>query len=42
VHVDIAGTSWNEGTGPSYQTRGATACGIDLLLRYLEIVSARV
>jgi len=42
VHVDIAGTSWNEGTGPSYQTRGATAYGIDLLLRYLEIVSARV
>jgi leucyl aminopeptidase len=42
VHVDIAGTSWNEGDGPSYQTRGATGYGVDLLLRYLEIVSARV
>jgi leucyl aminopeptidase len=41
VHIDIAGTSWNEGNGPSYQTRGATAYGVDLLLRYLEIVAAR-
>jgi leucyl aminopeptidase len=41
VHVDIAGTSWNEGNGPAYQTRGATATGVDLLLRYLEIVAAR-
>jgi leucyl aminopeptidase len=41
VHIDIAGTSWNDGNGPSYQTKGATATGVDLLLRYLEIVAAR-
>jgi leucyl aminopeptidase len=41
VHVDIAGSSWNDGRGASYQSRGATASGIDLLLRYLEIVGAR-
>lgn len=39
VHVDIAGTAWNEGTGPSYQTRGATGYGVDLLVRFLEIVA---
>jgi leucyl aminopeptidase len=39
VHVDIAGTSWNEGTGPSYQARGATGYGVDLLVRFLEIVA---
>jgi leucyl aminopeptidase len=41
VHVDIAGTSWNDGNGPSYQSRGATATGVDLLLHFLEIVAAR-
>ena len=41
VHIDIAGSSWNDGTGPGYQTRGATASGVDLLLRYLEILAAR-
>jgi leucyl aminopeptidase len=41
VHIDIAGTSWNEGNGPSYQARGATGTGIDLLLRYLENFAAR-
>ena len=41
VHIDNAGTSWNDGNGPSYQTRGATGSGVDLLLRYLEIVAAR-
>jgi leucyl aminopeptidase len=41
VHVDIAGTSWNDGSGASYQTRGATGSGVDLLLRFLEIVAAR-
>jgi len=41
VHIDIAGTSWNEGNGPSYQTRGATATGVDLLLRYLENFATR-
>jgi leucyl aminopeptidase len=39
VHIDIAGTAWNEGVGPSYQTRGATGYGVDLLLRFLEIVA---
>ncbi len=39
VHLDIAGTAWNEGNGPSYQSRGATAYGVDLLLRFLEIVA---
>ena len=41
VHIDIAGTSWNDGNGASYQSRGATASGVDLLLRYLEIVASR-
>jgi leucyl aminopeptidase len=41
VHVDIAGTSWNEGTGPSYQTPGATGYGVDLLVSFLEIVASR-
>lgn len=41
VHVDIAGTSWNDGNGASYQTRGATGYGVDLLLRFLEILAAR-
>jgi leucyl aminopeptidase len=36
VHIDIAGTAWNEGEGPSYQARGATGYGVDLLLRFLE------
>ena len=36
VHVDIAGPSWNDGGGPSYQTRGATGYGVDLLVRFLE------
>jgi leucyl aminopeptidase len=39
VHIDIAGTSWNEGSGPSYQSRGATGYGVDLLLRFLEIIA---
>lgn len=36
VHIDIAGPSWNDGGGPSYQTRGATGYGVDLLVRFLE------
>jgi leucyl aminopeptidase len=40
-HIDIAGTSWNDGAGASYQSRGATGYGVDLLLRFLEIVAAR-
>jgi leucyl aminopeptidase len=39
VHLDIAGTAWNEGNGPSYQSRGATGYGVDLLVRFLEIVA---
>ncbi len=41
VHIDIAGTSWNERGGPSYQSPGATGYGVDLLVRFLEIVAAR-
>jgi leucyl aminopeptidase len=41
VHIDIAGTSWNDGSGASYQAKGATGYGVDLLLRFLEIVAAR-
>ena len=36
VHIDIAGPSWNDGSGPSYQPRGATGYGVDLLVRFLE------
>ncbi len=39
VHIDIAGTAWNDGGGPAYQSRGGTGYGVDLLLRYLEIVA---
>lgn len=39
LHVDIAGTAWNEGNGPSYQRRGATGYGVDLLVRFLELVA---
>ena len=39
VHIDIAGTAWNDGGGPAYQHRGGTGYGVDLLLRYLEIVA---
>jgi len=41
VHIDIAGTSWNDGSGYSYQSRGGTGYGVDLLLRFLEIVASR-
>ncbi len=36
VHIDIAGPSWNDGGGASYQARGATGYGVDLLVRFLE------
>ncbi len=39
VHIDIAGTAWNDGDGPGYQSRGATGYGVDLLLRFLEGVA---
>jgi leucyl aminopeptidase len=35
VHLDIAGTSWNEKDKP-YLTKGATAVGVRLLLSFLE------
>jgi leucyl aminopeptidase len=41
VHIDIAGTSWNDGSGYSYQSRGGTGYGVDLLVRFLETVAAR-
>ncbi len=41
VHIDIAGTSWNDGSGYSYQARGGTGYGVDLLVRFLEIIAAR-
>lgn len=37
VHVDIAGTFWNEG-GPSYFSKGATGYGLDLAVRFLDAV----
>jgi leucyl aminopeptidase len=39
VHIDIAGSSWCDGAGASYQTRGATGFGVDLLVRFLENVA---
>jgi leucyl aminopeptidase len=36
AHLDIAGTFWNDGSGPRYQTKGATGYGVDLTLRFLE------
>jgi leucyl aminopeptidase len=35
VHLDIAGTSWGDGK-VSYQPRGATGYGVDLVLRFLR------
>jgi leucyl aminopeptidase len=36
VHVDIAGTYWNNGSGPPYQSKGATGYGVDLAISFLE------
>jgi len=36
AHLDIAGTFWNDGSGPRYQPKGATGYGVDLTLRFLE------
>jgi leucyl aminopeptidase len=36
MHVDIAGTFWNPGGGPSYHSKGATGYGVDLLLQFME------
>jgi len=40
VHVDIAGTFWNDGTGASYQAKGGTGFGVDLALRFLEDITS--
>lgn len=40
IHVDIAGTFWNSGSGTSYQTKGATGYGVDLALQFLEDFAA--
>jgi leucyl aminopeptidase len=39
VHVDIAGTFWNNG-GASYHGKGATGYGLDLALQYLQDLAA--
>lgn len=41
VHVDIAGTFWNDGTGPAYQSKGGTGYGVDLAISFLEEVAGR-
>jgi leucyl aminopeptidase len=38
IHVDIAGTFWNE-TGSAYSQKGATGYGLDLTLRFLEKIA---
>jgi leucyl aminopeptidase len=38
IHVDIAGTFWNEG-GPSYCSKGATGFGLDLSLKFFELMA---
>ena len=38
-HVDIAGTFWNDGSGTSYNTKGATGYGVDLAVEYLRAVA---
>jgi leucyl aminopeptidase len=39
IHVDIAGTYWNE-SGSSYCPKGATGYGLDLTLRFLEKIAS--
>jgi leucyl aminopeptidase len=41
VHVDIAGTFWNDGSGPAYQSKGATGYGVDLAVAFLEALANR-
>jgi hypothetical protein len=40
VHVDIAGTFWAQNATVSYQSKGATGFGVDLILAYLESLAA--
>jgi leucyl aminopeptidase len=39
VHVDIAGTFWNDGSAKSFQPKGATGYGVDLTLAFLEALA---
>jgi len=39
VHVDIAGTFWNDGSSKSMQPKGATGYGVDLTLSFLEALA---
>ena len=39
VHLDIAGTSWTQEAKVSYQSKGATGYGVDLLARFLALVA---
>jgi leucyl aminopeptidase len=41
VHVDIAGTFWSQDSKASYRTKGATGYGVDLLLRFLEVIASK-
>ncbi|MEJ2719868.1 MAG: leucyl aminopeptidase [bacterium] len=36
IHIDIAGTFWSQDGKVSYQPKGATGFGVDLILRFLE------
>ncbi len=40
VHVDIAGTFWNDGSGMPWHPEGATGYGVELMLEYLASVAA--
>jgi leucyl aminopeptidase len=40
VHVDIAGTFWNDGSGASYNPKGATGYGVDLAVEFLRDIAA--
>jgi leucyl aminopeptidase len=40
MHVDIAGTFWSSGGGPSYHMKGATGYGVDLALQFIEDFSS--
>jgi leucyl aminopeptidase len=40
IHVDIAGTFWSESGAIPYHAKGATGYGVDLAVRFLELVAA--
>jgi leucyl aminopeptidase len=39
VHIDIAGTSWTQDAKIPYQVKGATGYGVDLLARFLALLT---